>query len=112
MLRLRILKVTGNSMHPTLESGAFVLVMGFAVSVKRLGVQWRQSFKVGDIVAVHHQQYGDIIKRICQIDYDDKRTITGLYLVGDNPSQSVSTEQMGRIDIEQVIGKVVWRVNG
>ena len=112
MLRLRILKVTGNSMHPTLESGAFVLVMGFAINAKRFGVYWQQPLSVGDIVAVRHSQYGDIIKRICQIDYDDKRMMTGLYLVGDNPSQSVSTEQMGRIDIEQVIGKVVWRVNG
>ena len=99
-------------MHPTLESGAFVLVMGFAINLKRFGVYWQQSLKVGDIVAVHHSQYGDIIKRICQIDYDDKHRMRGLYLVGDTPSQSVSTEQMGRIDIEQVIGKMVWWVNG
>ncbi|WP_230661729.1 S26 family signal peptidase [Psychrobacter sp. I-STPA10] len=112
MFRLRILKVTGNSMHPTLESGAFVLVMGFVVNIKRLGVQWQPSLKVGDIVAVRHSQYGDIIKRICQIEYDDKRSITGLYLVGDNPSHSVSTEQMGLVEVEQVIGKVVWWVNG
>ena len=112
MLRLRILKVDGNSMPPTLASGAFVLVMGFTLNIKKLGVYWQQPLKVGDIVAVRHVYYGDIIKRICQIDYDDKRTITGLYLVGDNPSHSVSTEQMGRIDIEQVIGKMVWWVNG
>ena len=112
MLRLRILKVTGNSMHPTLESGAFVLVMGFAINVKKFGMQWQQSLKVGDIVAIRHSQYGDIIKRVCQIDYDDKQMMIGLYLVGDNPSQSVSTEQMGRIDMAQLLGKVVWRVNG
>ena len=99
-------------MHPTLESGAFVLVLGFAVRVKKFGIDWQQSLKVGDIVAVRHIYYGNIIKRICQIDYNDKCMMTGLYLLGDNPSQSVSTEQMGWVDIEQVIGKVVCWVNG
>ena len=99
-------------MHPTLESGAFVLLMAFAIRSKRLGIHWQQPLKVGDIVAVRHSQYGDIIKRVYQIDYDDKQMMIGLYLVGDNPSQSVSTEQMGRIDMAQLLGKVVWRVNG
>lgn len=102
MIRLRLLKVTGNSMYPALTSGAFVLV------IRWRAFGWHQRLAIGDMVAVNHPEFGEIIKRISSID-NDKARLT-FRLRGDNHQASVTEAQMGWINEEQLIGKVVFVV--
>lgn len=79
-------KVYGNSMLPTLQEGQEVLTFNWV------------KVKVEDIVVVK----SGIIKRIQKI-IDNK-----IYLVGDNKDQSTDSRHFGPIDLDQVIGKVVY----
>ena len=137
-MKFKVMKVIGNSMHPTLESGAFVLLCrhGYLtpssavltdsnkylsrLSVKRLLAD-KLTLKVGDIVAVNHPKYGHIIKRITQLEYSlaskstnrrpQKHHITRLRLKGDNYIASTSEAAMGWVEAHHLIGKVVYQLN-
>jgi len=137
-MKFKVMKVIGNSMHPTLESGAFVLLCQHTYLVpspavltdsnrclSRLSLKCLLSdklkLKVGDIVAVNHPKYGHIIKRITQLEYSlaskstDKRPqkhhITRLRLKGDNHIASTSEEAMGWVEAHNLIGKVIYQLN-
>jgi len=73
-------------MLPTLQEGQEVLTFNWV------------KVKVEDIVVVK----SGIIKRIQKI-IDNK-----IYLVGDNKDQSTDSRHFGPIDLDQVIGKVVY----
>lgn len=92
-------------MHPALESGAFVLVWRWQVGC------YHQRLQVGDIVAVRHSYYGEIVKRISEVRLDKNGQVSELRLRGDNAAASVSEEKMGWVTLKQVIGKVVYVVN-
>lgn len=77
-MRFGVLKVKGNSMHPALESGAFVLVWHSSILfgqnkvLSRLPVigDWLTELlkiKKGDVIAVRHPKYGLIIKRVVKV---------------------------------------------
>lgn len=106
MIRVRLLKVTGNSMHPTLMSGVFVLLWRWQI------FGGCQRVKVGDIVAVDHPEFGKIIKRISEIEQGIEKGsgVRNLRLRGDNALASVTEAQMGWIEESRVIGKVVYVV--
>lgn len=106
MIKLKLLKIDGISMHPALESGAFVLVWRWEIG------RYRQQVQVGDIVAIRHSYYGEIIKRVSQVRLDNNGQAIALRLCGDNAAASVTEVQMGWIMLEQVIGKVVYVVKG
>ena len=89
-------------MHPALESGAFVLVWHWKIG------RYHQRLQVGDIVAVRHSYYGEIIKRVSEIQTDKHGRMIELCLRGDNAAASVTEEQMGRVALDQVIGKMVY----
>ncbi|MGO2339967.1 MAG: S26 family signal peptidase [Psychrobacter sp.] len=138
VIKFKVMKVIGNSMHPTLESGAFVLLCHHAyftqdsavltdsnrylsrLSLRRLLAD-NLKLEVGDIVAVDHPKYGHIIKRITQLEYSlaskstDKRPqkhhITRLRLKGDNYIASTSEAAMGWVEANHLIGKVVYQLN-
>ena len=93
-------------MHPALESGAFVLVWRWQVG------RYRQCVQVGDIVAVRHLYYGEIIKRVSKVRLGNNGQVTALRLCGDNAAASVTEAQMGWVALEQVIGKVVYVMRG
>ena len=80
-------------MEPLLFQGDFVFV-------SRLFIR----LNVGDLVAVAHQEYGIIVKRVFEIDLDNT-----IQLSGENP-ESVTTEQMGKIHRSQLLGKVIFSV--
>lgn len=100
MMRLRLLKVTGNSMYPALTSGAFVLV------IRWRAFGWHQRLAVGDMVAVDHPEFGAIVKRVSRLDNDNGGV--KFRLCGDNQQASVTEAQIGWINEEQFIGKVVF----
>ena len=63
--------------------------------------------KRGQIVVVNHPFYGTIVKRIARVTRGNT-----LRLRGDNRQESTSTEALGEITQDQVIGKVVWHIPG
>lgn len=78
-------------MLPTLRSGQIVLAI------------CRTHFLVsGDVVIVQH----DGLEKIKRIKRVDPRY--GIYVVGDNPSQSTDSRHFGWIDLDEVIGRVIW----
>lgn len=132
-MKLSVLKVKGNSMHPALESGAFVLVWqskflykykhivrNLPVIGQHLG--FAKGLNKGDIVVVNHPKYGRIIKRIAKIEYDIRQLselkkpqvacyqLVRLRLRGDNKNGTVSEHDMGWVSVEQLMGKVVYVV--
>lgn len=80
-------------MEPLLFAGDFVLVSRI-----------HRALKVGDLVAARHAQFGIIIKRIAEIHSQQ-----GLRLEGENPA-SLSSEQIGIVGTESLIGKVVFSI--
>lgn len=91
---IRILKVTGESLSPTIEEGDFVLV-------------GTNSFffplKMGDFVVFNHPQYGRMIKQVTGIQPDDNTlTVTGTH------PRSVDSRQLGPIPMTRVTGKVLY----
>lgn len=162
-MKFTILKVKGNSMHPIIESGAFVLVwrskwlfnqnkllprlsitqLSFTQIVGEL-IPLPSCFKtaairlkVGDVVAVNHNQYGLIVKRVVKIssrlqsiavsDRNEEanknkykasrlKSVNNKQLVqfrlrGDNTAQSVTECDMGWVDADALIGKVLFIIN-
>lgn len=59
--------------------------------------------KVEDHILVKHATYGYMLKTVRQ------KTEQGLWLQGHN-SNSLSTEKMGLITRQHVIGKVIWHI--
>ena len=93
MLPLKIFKVTGNSMLPTLAAGDFVIA-------SRLFFKLR----VGDHIVANHPDYDCIVKKIQKID-----PTQGYWLSGEN-SDSVTPEQIGWLNRNQIIAKVILKI--
>ncbi len=97
MIKIQFFKIRGQSMSPIFLPNNFVLVIKHP---------W-QKFNVGDVILVNHQHYGKIIKRICTIETQHGKTF--FTLKSDNP-QGVTTEQIGKTNKNQLIGKVIYQV--
>ncbi|MBV1907987.1 MAG: S24/S26 family peptidase [Kangiellaceae bacterium] len=78
-------------MSPTLASRDFVLSLRFPWS----------NFNPGEIVLVQHPEYHLIVKRVSFVDEHQ------IQLQGDNTA-SVSSELMGWIDLDNIVGKIIW----
>ncbi len=89
---LAIYRVHGESMYPKLSGGDYIIATRFFFRLKK-----------NDIVVAIHPAYGMLIKRILKIDDN------GYWLAGDNP-QSVSTEKMGPVTRNQIIGKQLFSI--
>ena len=84
-------------MQPTLEPGDRVLV-------RRLGRKPKPS--LGSVVVTWHPQRSELrlIKRLSRVDS------TGLWLLGDNPTESTDSRQLGAVPTNLLIGEVVGRL--
>ena len=88
------MRVEGDSMRPTLESGDRVLV------------DPKTAIKAGDIVlAVHPFRSLQMIKRLRSIEPDGR-----IFLVGDNPEASSDSKVFGTIQRKHLLGKIVSRL--
>lgn len=90
---LRVFKVQGSSMAPTVNSNDFVLC-------------WQQRkvrFKVGDLVVVDHPDLRFLVKRIVAMDSQ-----LGVLVEGDNPA-SFSCHQLGWLREERLLGKIIGK---
>lgn len=95
--RMRV-KVTGDSMLPTVASGDIVLVdtNAYIASIP----------KVGEIVLAHHPYHKDlsIIKRVADITSEER-----LVLHSDNRQVGSDSRQFGTISTQRLIGQVTCR---
>ena len=84
-------------MQPTLEPGDRILV-------RRLGLKPTPS--LGSVVVTWHPQRSKLrlIKRLKSIEE------TGLWLLGDNPTESIDSRQLGAVPAKLLIGEVVGRL--
>ena len=92
---LRVARVVGLSMAPTLRDGDFVLALRQR-SASRL--------VPGDIVLVNHPSLGVLVKRLQRIDAAGQ-----LELAGDGLSSS-SSEAMGKVPSAAVLGRAWLRI--
>lgn len=90
---IKLIKVSGESMIPHLDNGDYVIVSS-----------WGMNISIGNVVVVEHPVYHRIIKRVVQVFPNGE-----LWLSGEN-KRSLSSEQLGRVQPETIIGKVVMRI--
>jgi len=89
---LKLVKITGNSMSPTLENGDYVLT-----KKPRL-------LRAGLIYVINHIDLGRIVKRLGDIKHDR------CYFIGDNPA-STPSNIIGAVEKSRVIGQVIWIIS-
>jgi len=89
---VKIAKVRGASMRPTLAPGDYILVTK------------ARALRAGFIVLVDHPKYGTIVKRVKSV------SDTVVYLEGDGPA-STTSEDLGAIPLALVKGRARWAVS-
>lgn len=90
---LKLFRITGDSMSPYVHDGDYVVSHTL----------WRNLHE-GDVVVVQHPELGVVVKRVL-------RSIRGgVFLQGDNATVSTSTERMGLISYNEVLGRVCYRI--
>jgi phage repressor protein C with HTH and peptisase S24 domain len=77
-------------MLPTLRPGRVVVATG-----------WHGALRKDDVIIIRHRGL-EKVKRIHQIA--GRR----LYVLGDNHARSTDSHTFGWLDIETVVGKVIW----
>lgn len=100
LLRRRtLIRVTGDSMRPTLSSGDMVLVNPSAYN--------NATPQVGDMVLARHPYQRDltIIKRVAEVTAEGR-----FVLHSDNPKGGTDSRAFGTLAPERIIGKVTSRV--
>ena len=91
-----VVKVDGNSMHPTLKDGEYVLM------------RITDEVEVGDVVVLHvnyeyEMESEYIIKRVAEIADDGS-----VYVLGDNMELSYDSRHCGYFPKEIIRGKVIF----
>ena len=88
---LRLIKVVGDSMLPTLSDGDILII------------KKARSIRPGFVIVVDHPSLGRIVKRVAEVSPE------GVRLTGDNPA-STSAAEMGLVPSQSVNGKVVLAI--
>ena len=89
---LRIFRVSGSSMEPTLSDSDYVVAATML---------WRP--RIDRLVVVHHKDYGTLVKRLQRV------TPNGYILISDNPL-GTDSRTLGEIPARQVIGPVLFSI--
>ena len=89
MFPIKLLKISGHSMQPSIRDGSLVLVNRWAYSYKKP--------QIGDVVAFRHEN-SFWCKRIAGVENETYR------VQGDNPADS---QEIPAIIARQIIGKVM-----
>ena len=93
-MRLRLYRVTGDSMLPDLAAGSYVVTLAHRC----------QAIRIGDVAVVDRATHGRIIKRVVGVDRH-----RALLLAGDNADRSTSTDALGPVARKRLLGRVIWR---
>ncbi|AJP42816.1 hypothetical protein EP12_03005 [Alteromonas australica] len=92
---LKIVRVSGDSMQPTLLDGDFAVVLTWP----------KKALRPGQVVVVNCPHFGTLIKRVQQIVPNGEFSLSG-----DNTAASLTTEKMGWFNRQRVIGRVLYYV--
>ncbi|WP_133468526.1 S24 family peptidase [Paraglaciecola marina] len=95
MFKVKIHRVVGHSMHPTLMNNDYVICgiwPGFAA-------------RNGCLVVVSHPQLHTIVKRVENIDCSGR-----LRLSGDSDS-SISSDDIGWVERKYIVGRVIFCIS-
>ena len=84
-----IRRVIGESMQPTLRPGQLV----FAIKSKQ--------YSVNNLV-IAKQDSREVLKRIAKINNGQ------YFLTGDNAQASTDSRQLGTVDAQAILGRVIW----
>jgi len=90
---LKLVKVTGNSMSPTLEDGDYVIT------------KKPRHYQAGLIYVVNHIDLGRIIKRL------DGAPKNGCYIFKGDNTDSTPSSVIGSVEPSRIVGQV-WFVIG
>lgn len=96
MLGFHIGRVRGRSMLPRIQPDSFIIAFHFPRYYPK---------KAGQLYYLNHPQYGRIVKTLDRIS-DNGRAF---YFRGES-SESLSTEVMGALTHEAIIGRVIYIV--
>ncbi len=93
MFGFGISRVRGVSMTPRIPAGSFVITN-----------RWfrEKSLSAGQVVKVHHAQYGDMIKTIDHVDEQ------GNYWLRGESKQSVTMAQIGAVIPQKILARVCF----
>jgi len=86
----RLVKVTGQSMSPTLEDGDYIIT-----KKPRL-------YQAGLIYVINHIDLGRIIKRLQDTKHDK------CFFIGDNPKASTPSSLIGAVERNRVVGQALY----
>lgn len=91
---MKIVRVAGTSMWPTLGHNDFVVSLGTP-----------ERIQIGDVVILEHADLGTIVKRVCADHRDGTFSVSG-----DNP-QSTDSAAIGRVARGAFVAIARWRVS-
>lgn len=89
---LSLIKVSGDSMSPTLKNGDYILIK-----------KKPRSFRSGFIYVIMHERLGRIVKRL------QSKEGESLLFEGDNPA-STSSRNIGVIKPTSVVGRALFAI--
>ncbi len=89
---LKLFRISGDSMTPTLRCGDYVVASN-----------WIRQPKVGKLMVVKHPRYGVIIKRAVKRDGDS------YWFASDNVC-GVTTSEIGAMAPHQIMGRVLFAI--
>lgn len=95
---LRLLKVTGTSLLPFYYEGDFVLLL-------KIPFIFNRTIRRGDTIVFRHVDYGLMIKYVAHVSPDGRQ----VFVIGSHPG-SIDSRQFGAVQLESVLGKVVWHL--
>jgi hypothetical protein len=93
----KILRITGSSLTPEYQDGDYVIITTIPVFLRR--------FAVGRLIVFEHETYGRMIKRISNIDFQQKKVF-----VQGTLDESLDSRQLGWIDFSNITGKVIAHI--
>jgi signal peptidase I len=90
---IKILKIKGISMSPSLKDGDFVVSINPKLS----------KIKKGDVITFNHSKYGFMIKEIAEVKKEG-------YIVKGEHYLSTSSESIGLVTKKMIEGKVILKI--
>jgi hypothetical protein len=94
MIGLRIIRISGRHLEPSLPNGSFALFR----SVKRV--------KRDDIVLVDHPELGLIVRKVAAVSLKGRIGLRGI------SRADAGERRLGNVDPDRVVGKLAMRVGG
>lgn len=96
LLPISKFKVFGDSMLPTLTPGDDILSFNWAYIGRKPSI--------GEVIVLNFHGR-DLVKRVSKIEADQ------IFVIGDNPDKSTDSRDFGTINMDQIVGKVVYGNN-